>query len=170
MLGIVVANMVRAIRTVSVERGHDPRAFALLPFGGAGPLHATDVAKSLGIKKSLVPFAPGILCAQGLIVSDLRETFVRTAVTPLDDARLADAIARVAELKAQADAWFDSEDVEKASRSIDIVLDARYVGQNFELAIGLGEASPPPSAAEVRERIFAEHERAYGFHNPADPG
>ena len=81
MLGIVVANMVRAIRAVSVERGHDPRNFALLPFGGAGPLHATDVAKSLGIRRSLVPFAPGILCAQGLIVSDLRETFVRTAVT-----------------------------------------------------------------------------------------
>ena len=84
MLGIVVANMVRAIRSVSVERGHDPRAFALLPFGGAGPLHATDVAKSLGIRRCLVPFAPGILCAQGLIVSDLRETFVRTAVTPLE--------------------------------------------------------------------------------------
>ena len=52
MLGIVVANMVRAIRTVSVERGHDPRNFALLPFGGAGPLHATEVAKSLGIRRS----------------------------------------------------------------------------------------------------------------------
>ena len=63
MLGIVVANMVRAIRAVSVERGHDPRNFALLPFGGAGPLHATDVAKSLSIRRSLVPFAPGILCA-----------------------------------------------------------------------------------------------------------
>src|ERR1044072_5271777 len=140
MLGIVVANMVRAIRSVSVERGHDPRAFALLPFGGAGPLHATDVAKSLGITRCLVPFAPGILCAQGLIVSDLRETFVRTAVTPLSDTRMADVAARIGELKAQAGAGFDSEHVEAASRSIDVVLDARYVGQNFELAIGLGGA------------------------------
>ena len=169
MLGIVVANMVRAIRAVSVERGHDPRAFALLPFGGAGPLHATDVARSLGIRRCLVPLAPGILCAQGLIVSDLRETFVRTAVTPLSDARLADVIARVAELKAQADAWFDTEAVEKANRKIDIVLDARYVGQNFELAIALGDTSPLPHAEELRQRFFAEHERAYGFHNPADP-
>ena len=136
MLGIVVANMVRAIRSVSVERGHDPRAFALLPFGGAGPLHATDVAKSLGITRCLVPFAPGILCAQGLIVSDLRETFVRTAVTPLGDAHRADVTARIDELKRQADDWFDSEGVAQANRSIDIVLDARYVGQNFELAIG----------------------------------
>jgi N-methylhydantoinase A len=169
MLGIVVANMVRAIRTVSVERGHDPRAFALLPFGGAGPLHATDVAKSLGITRCLVPFAPGILCAQGLIVSDLRETFVRTAVTPLNDARLADVIARVAELKVQAGAWFDAEGVDAANRTIDVVLDARYVGQNFELAIGLGGSTPLPSADDIRQRFFTEHERAYGFHNPADP-
>ena len=169
MLGIVVANMVRAIRAVSVERGHDPRAFTLLPFGGAGPLHATDVARSLGIRRCLVPLAPGILCAQGLIVSDLRETFVRTAVTPLDDARMADVIARVAELKALADAWFDTEAVNKSDRRIDIVLDARYVGQNFELAITLGDTSPLPSAAELKQRFFAEHERAYGFHNPADP-
>jgi N-methylhydantoinase A len=169
MLGIVVANMVRAIRAVSVERGHDPRAFALLPFGGAGPLHATDVAKSLGITKCLVPFAPGILCAQGLIVSDLRETFVRTAVTPLDEKRRDEVGTRIGEVKTQADAWFEAEHVEPEKRSIDIVLDARYVGQNFELAIGLGNADPLPSAAEIKQRFFAEHERAYGFHNPVDP-
>ena len=168
MLGIVVANMVRAIRSVSVERGHDPRAFALLPFGGAGPLHATDVAKNLGITRCLVPFAPGILCAQGLIVSDLRETFVRTAVTPLSDAHRAEVTARIGELKRQADDWFDSESVAQANRQIDIVLDARYVGQNFELAIGLGGADPLPDADAIRQRFFAEHERAYGFHNPAD--
>jgi N-methylhydantoinase A len=169
MLGIVVANMVRAIRAVSVERGHDPRAFALLPFGGAGPLHATDVAKSLGIRRCLVPFAPGILCAQGLIVSDLRETFVRTAVTSLDEKRRDEVRTRIGELKAQADAWFGAEHVERSNRSIDIVLDTRYVGQNFELAIGLGSADPLPGADEIKQRFFAEHERAYGFHNPADP-
>ena len=168
MLGIVVANMVRAIRSVSVERGHDPRAFALLPFGGAGPLHATDVAKSLGITRCLVPFAPGILCAQGLIVSDLRETFVRTAVTPLTDTSMADVARRIGELKQQADAWFEIEGVAPASRSIDLVLDARYVGQNFELALGLGDADPLPAAGAIAQRFFAEHERAYGFHNPAD--
>src|SRR5436190_472765 len=169
MLGIVVANMVRAIRAVSVERGHDPRAFALLPFGGAGPLHATDVARSLGIRRSLVPLAPGILCAQGLIVSDLREAFVRTAVTPLSDTRMADVAARIGELKAPADAWFDTEGVEKDSRVTAIVLDARYVGQNFELAIALGQADPLPAVDVIRQRFFAEHERAYGFHNPAGP-
>ena len=169
MLGIVVANMVRAIRAVSVERGHDPRAFALLPFGGAGPLHATDVAKSLGIRRCLVPFAPGILCAQGLIVSDLRETFVRTAVTPLNEKRMEGVRARLSELRCQANDWFDAEGIDTGNRLIDIVLDARYVGQNFELAIGLGSADPLPGADDIRKRFFAEHERAYGFHNPNDP-
>src|SRR6476619_6485091 len=166
MLGIVVANMVRAIRAVSVERGHDPRAFVLLPFGGAGPLHATDVAKSLGIRRSLVPFAPGILCAQGLIVSDLRETFVRTAVTPLRGDRLDDVAALIAELKAEAGAWFESVGVAAQNRNSDIVLDARYVGQNFELAIGLGDAGPLPTVEAIKHSFFSEHERAYGFHNP----
>jgi len=169
MLGIVVANMVRAIRAVSVERGHDPRNFALLPFGGAGPLHATDVAKALGIRRSLVPLAPGILCAQGLIVSDLRETFVRTAVTALNDARMAEVATRIGELKAQAAGWFEAENVAQTNRNIDIVLDARYVGQNFELAIGLGSADPLPTADAIKQRFLAEHERAYGFHNPNDP-
>jgi N-methylhydantoinase A len=169
MLGIVVANMVRAIRAVSVERGHDPRAFTLLPFGGAGPLHATDVAKSLGIRRCLVPWAPGILCAQGLIVSDLRETFVRTAVTPLEPERMERVAAHIDELVAEAQAWFDVEGVAEPDRVVDIVLDARYVGQNFELAVPLGVANPLPSADEIGRRFFAEHERAYGFHNVSDP-
>jgi N-methylhydantoinase A len=169
ILGIVVANMVRAIRAVSVERGHDPRAFALLAFGGAGPLHATDVAKSLGIARGLVPFAPGILCAQGLIVSDLRETFVRTSLTPLAPDRHRDIEHNIRDLIARADAWFATEAVEERDRMIEVALDARYVGQNFELAIPLGTANPVPAAEEIRRQFLDEHERAYGFHNPADP-
>jgi N-methylhydantoinase A len=169
MLGIVVANMVRAIRAVSVERGHDPRAFVLLPFGGAGPLHASDVAKNLAIRRCLVPLAPGILCAQGLIVSNLREMFVRTAVLPLRGDRIAPIAAHIEELILDAQAWFDAESVEGASRQIEIVLDARYVGQNFELPIALGAADPMPDVATMRVRFMAEHERAYGFHNPQAP-
>jgi N-methylhydantoinase A len=168
MLGIVVANMVRAIRAVSVERGYDPRDFALLPFGGAGPLHATDVAKSLGIRHCLVPFAPGILCAQGLVVSDLRETFVRTAITPLAQSRAGDIAARVGELAESARSWFTTEGVAPEDRRIEIILDARYIGQNFELPVALG-TNPVCDADDIRRRFLAEHERAYGFHNPDDP-
>jgi N-methylhydantoinase A len=168
MLGIVVANMVGAIRAVSVERGYDPRDFVLLPFGGAGPLHATDVARSLGVKRCLVPFAPGILCAQGLVVSDLRETFVRTAITPLAQSRVGDIAARVGELAECARAWFATEGVAPEDRRVDVVLDARYTGQNFELPVTLG-ADPPRAVEDIRRRFLAEHERAYGFHNPDDP-
>jgi len=73
IVDIVVANMARAIRKISVERGFDPRAFTLMPFGGAGPLHASAVARALGIRKILVPPHPGLLCAQGLLASDDRE-------------------------------------------------------------------------------------------------
>src|SRR6202007_2083811 len=92
----------------------------------------------------------------------------RTAVTPLSDKHRADVAARIDELQRQANDWFDTEGVAQQDRSIDIVLDARYVGQNFELAIALASADPLPDASAIRQRFFAEHERAYGFHNPAD--
>ena len=167
MLGIVVANMVRAIRTISVERGYDPRECALLPFGGAGPLHATDVARSLGIRRCLVPLAPGILCAQGLIVSDLRETFVRAAGLPLHPERMPGIAALIGELDAEAVAWFEAERVARGNRRTETIFDLRYVGQNFEISVAVDPGNL--SADRVRERFFAAHERAYGFHNPNDP-
>jgi N-methylhydantoinase A len=169
MIGIVVANMVRAIRAVSVERGYDPREFTLVPFGGAGPLHATDVAKSLAIRRCMVPLAPGILCAQGLIVSDLRETFVRTALTPLTPEGAPAIEARVRELAGEAESWFGAEGIPQPDRSLELVIDARYVGQNFELPLSFNYAAALPSIESLRERFFAEHERAYGFYNPLDP-
>ncbi|MBI1778831.1 MAG: hydantoinase/oxoprolinase family protein [Proteobacteria bacterium] len=169
IIGIVVANMVRAIRAVSVERGHDPRRFALLPFGGAGPLHATDVARSLGIPKMLVPLAPGILCAQGLIVSDLRESFVRTARTRLAESEAASIGTLVDDLRREAAIWFDAERIPPSERTARIVLDMRYVGQNFELAVPIEDAEALPDTESLKQRFFAEHERSYGFHNPEDP-
>ena len=81
---IVNANMMRAIRVVSIERGHDPRAFTLMPFGGAGALHAVEIARELGIRSILVPPAPGILCAEGVAASELEESFVASCRVPLD--------------------------------------------------------------------------------------
>jgi N-methylhydantoinase A len=105
VLGIVVSNMVRAIRGVSVERGHDPRGFALMPFGGAGALHATDVARSIGMKTIVVPPAPGILCAQGLVVSDLKEDFVRTRRMVVDEPGCAGIATLLRELRDEALRW-----------------------------------------------------------------
>ena len=141
VLGIVVANMVRAIRTISVERGYDPREFTLMAFGGAGPLHAREVALALGMREILVPAAPGILCAQGLIVSDLKEDFVASERIPGDAPGLRRLAELVDRLAARACAWFDAEDVPVPSRRVELSVDARYVGQNFELAVTVATQS-----------------------------
>jgi N-methylhydantoinase A len=168
VLGVVAANMVRAIRTISVERGHDPRRFALMAFGGAGPLHAREVAQALGIRSILVPAAPGILCAQGLVVSDLKENLVAGRRLPVDASTESAIRDEVDALRRQADDWFGREDVPPGARTLELSLDLRYVGQNFELAVPF-EMGDLPDAGGLRQRFFAAHETAYGYHNPHDP-
>jgi N-methylhydantoinase A len=174
ILEIVVANMVRAIRVVSVERGHDPRDYCLLAFGGAGPLHAAAVARSLGIREILVPSAPGILCAQGLIASELKSDFVRSERVALSDASFSILHRHIAALVEEAGAWFGGEGVAASERGLALSLDMRYVGQNFELAVPLGKSSGGklprlPDSEEIRRRFFAIHKRYYGFHSETDP-
>src|SRR5690606_24920086 len=101
ILRIVTANMVQAIRVISVERGYDPREFALIAFGGAGPLHAAGIAKELGIGTVIVPDHPGLLCALGLLCSELRADFSRTRILPLVPASHAAFRELVADLEAE---------------------------------------------------------------------
>jgi N-methylhydantoinase A len=167
-IDLVVSNMVRAIRAISVERGHDPRRFALMPFGGGGPLHAVDVARSLGLREIVVPPHPGILCAQGLVVSDLKEDLVRTSRLPLEPHAITSLRATATELLAEAEAWFAQEDVEEPDRAIEISLDLRYVGQNYELSVPVAatellEAAPEATVAALRERFWRAHEQSYGY-------
>jgi N-methylhydantoinase A len=174
ILEIVVANMVRAIRTVSVERGHDPRRYCLLPFGGAGPLHASEVARELGMSRYLVPFAPGILCAQGLIASDLKDDMVRSVRMPFEESALLKLRDALDSLRDEAQRWFAREKVETAKRKISVSLDMRYVGQNFELSVPLGLAvgGKLPGIGKldtIRKRFFGVHEQYYGFHSDTDP-
>ena len=173
ILGIVAANMVRAIRAVSVERGHDPRRFSLLAMGGAGPLHAADVARALGMREVVVPPAPGILCAQGLVVSDLKEDFVASGRFPMADDALAPVAAAADSLAAEARAWAADGASDAIGHAAELSFDMRYVGQNFELRVALGEGgidrSPVlPDAGTLRRLFFAAHEQSYGFHNPDD--
>ena len=174
MLGIVVANMVRTIRTISVERGHDPRDFVLMPFGGAGPLHARDVAVSLGMKEMVVPSAPGIVCAQGLLVSDLKEDFVASRRFSIDDLGVGDLAEALGELQAKAHAWFEGENAPPSGRHVQLVVDARYVGQNFELAVPIAEGaslgtSDIPDADALSRAFHQAHDQAYGYASDTDP-
>jgi N-methylhydantoinase A len=157
ILAIVDNHMVGAVRVVSVERGHDPRDFTLVPFGGAGPLHGCALADLLGISRVMIAPAPGILCADGLLAADLKAEFSRALPTAgvLDMAVAADIIA---DLKAQAEAWFAAEDIASADRRVHTVALLRYHGQGGELPVAWGA-----TRAEV-EAAFAEAHRAlYGF-------
>lgn len=174
MLGIVIANMVRTIRIISVERGHDPRDFVLMPFGGAGPLHARGVAVSLGMKEMVVPAAPGIVCAQGLLVSDLKEDFVASSRILLQHGSVNDLKQALEDLQAKALDWFEGENAPAENRLVELVVDARYVGQNFELAVPVAKgaqlsADQVPDAEGISRAFYEAHERAYGYASETDP-
>jgi len=171
---IVVSNMVRAIRAVSVERGHDPRECSLLAFGGAGPLHARDIAVSLRMPEIIVPPTPGILCAAGLLSSELCEGFVITARLPVSTDARQSMVGALAELAKRGDKWFERERVPRESRRCRVTFDLRYVGQNFELPIALkpvaGKLLPEIPSADALCRLFwAAHERSYGHFSADDP-
>lgn len=170
IIAVTVANMVRAIRTLSVERGHDPRDFALMAFGGAGPLHARDIATALAMREIIVPAAPGLLCAQGLLVSDIKEDFVASLRLPCIDGTEDNIGKAMTGLRDAAARWCASEGHDPTLLVLEASVDARYVGQNFELPIPLGTlaAEGPialPTIKELRESFFAAHDRAYGFHD-----
>ena len=162
IIRICVSNMVRAIRAISVERGYDPRDFTLMPFGGAGGLHAADVAEELSIRKILVPLSPGILCAEGVAMSDVQESFVASCRVNLDRdlSPLAEAIRSLTDL---AKSWGDGA----KGLALTTSLDMRYVGQNYELSVTLDEGGRPPAAGELRERFLATHQLKYGHSDPA---
>jgi N-methylhydantoinase A len=149
------AEMVRALRVVTVQRGIDPRRYALLPFGGAGPLHATQIAEELGIDTIVCPRASGVLAALGLVVSPRRRDVQRTLLLAGDDLT-AEAIAEaVSELGGQAREALSAPDADLA-----VTYELRYQGQAFELAIaGSTEAQPD----ELRESFEAEHQERYGY-------
>ena len=164
ILAIVDSNMVGAIRIVSVERGHDPRDFALLPFGGAGPLHGGALARLLGMSRIVVPPGPGVLSAFGLLMSSLKAEFSRTALQRAGafDAKLVAAV--FAELEAEGRAWLDRESVPEAARRLDWYASLRYRHQGFELVVPwAGRTVTEASAAATIAAFHRLHERLYTF-------
>jgi N-methylhydantoinase A len=149
--------MVRALRVVTVERGVDPRGFALLPFGGAGPMHAAAIAAELGIKRIDCPRAGGVLSALGLCASDRRRDTTRTVMLGGGDLTAERVANEVSDLIATLSGG------EPAGAEPEIVYEMRYAGQAFELPIP-GPADPDP--ADLAERFAAAHEERYGHRDP----
>ena len=151
ILAIADSNMVGAIRVISVERGHDPRDFTLVAFGGAGPLHGCALAALLGITRVLIPPAPGVLCAEGLLAASLKAEFSRTLPQP-DEWDAANAV--YTELESEASAWLAEERVAPADARLTRMALLRYEGQGSEIAIVW------PGTADQARTAFAEAHRA----------
>lgn len=164
IISVVTANMAKAIRVISVQRGHDPRGYALMAFGGAGPLHAVRLAQELDISTVVVPRNPGILCAMGLLLTDLRADFSTTRLLPLDAGRLEEIAAAMAEVEAGAADWFQSEEIPEAAQRRARRIDMRYEGQNYELSIPVPDGPLDAAALDRLADDFTEaHRRMYGF-------
>lgn len=164
IISVVTANMARAIRVISVQRGHDPRDYTLVAFGGAGPLHAARLAKELDISRILVPLTPGILCATGLLLTDLRADFASTRLAVLGEDSLPLMREAFAGLETQARAWFGTEGIAPEAQRLKRTVDMRYAGQNYELSIPLPEGEIGSATLEaLAEGFAAAHRQRYGF-------
>ncbi|MBS1879324.1 MAG: hydantoinase/oxoprolinase family protein [Actinobacteria bacterium] len=158
ILRVANQEMVRALRVVTVERGVDPRRFALLPFGGAGPMHAAAIATELGIERIVCPRASGVLSALGLCASDRRRDTAHTVMLGGDELEAERVAAEVEALIAAAGAQLGGEETEP-----ELVYEMRYAGQAFELPVPGPRRPDPVALAAAFERL---HEERYGHRDP----
>ena len=170
ILAIVNHHMVGAVRLVSVERGHDPRDFALLPFGGAGPLHGGNLARLLGVRTVLIPPAPGVLSALGLLISNLKAEFSLTIDLSGGHPNIERIGAAFAILDWQARHWLEAEAVPQPARRVTWIAALRYRNQGFELSVPWSGASVDEAAVAATITAFHNlHERLYTFAQPDTP-
>jgi N-methylhydantoinase A len=164
MLAIVNANMAGAIRLVSIERGHDPRRFTLVAFGGAGPLHGLDLARLLGIPRVLVPRTPGVLSTYGLLNADLRNDFVRTRVWTGPEYPVDEVQHVFADLESEASQSLEAEGVHPTPGSLTRSADLRYRGQNFELRVDVPAGDiTSETLRKVEADFHTAHEALYSY-------
>lgn len=152
------ANMERAIRVVSVQRGFDPRDFALLAFGGAGGMHACAIAETLDIATVIAPRYAGVLSALGMLLSDVTKDYSRTVLRPVGPATHRELERCLAPLVAQAEQDLRAEGFERSRAAIERTVDVRYVGQAYEIAV--------PFTADFRSEFDRRHARLYGYADP----
>ena len=165
IIAIATAAMANAVRAVTTERGLDPRDFALVAYGGAGPLHAVDVARELSISKVIIPQAPGTFSAFGMLTADLRREYAQTYRAPLTGDGLAGTEAFFKTLEAEAKTWLASAGVPSESTLLEHAIDVRYVGQNYSVTIAL---EPRSDQATVKAAFDAAHQQRYSHSAPEE--
>lgn len=170
ILAIANETMSGALRLVSVQRGHDPREFALVAFGGAGPLHANAVARLMGSFPVVVPPSPGLLCALGDLVADFRNEFARTLIWLVDEAGVDEVLEVLDELEGRAREWMRGEGIDDGGQRVTFAADMRYHGQGYEIPVSVDVARVRAHGlAHLSEDFDALHEQLYGFRMPHTP-
>lgn len=158
VIEIANANIERAVRRISVARGHDPRPFTLVSFGGAGGLHACEVAERLGIRRVLIPLYPGVMCAVGLLLARIEVSRARSVMRQIDtSAQYPDLQDAADTLMAECAAELALEQIPAAQQMASVSAEMRYVGQAYELSVPF-----MPDGATLAERFHAAHTAAYG--------
>jgi N-methylhydantoinase A/oxoprolinase/acetone carboxylase beta subunit len=155
------ANMERAIRVVSLERGHDPRDFALLAFGGAGGMHACEIAAELDIRTVVVPRRAGVLSALGALLADVVKDYSASVLRDAASLDASEIAARFEPLVMAARRDLAAEGFGPARRRVERLVDMRYTGQSYEITV--------PYSANCRREFDRLHQKAYGHANPSRP-
>jgi N-methylhydantoinase A len=162
------ANIVRGIRVVSVERGHDPRGCTLVPFGGAGPMHGTPVARELNMSRVAVPPAPGILCALGQLLSDLRHDLIETHIFRYGAGEGGEAEEIARRLIESGHRLLEADRVPADKRRVEVRVEARYVGQSYELPIAFA-VETPGAWGRLAGDFHAAHRARFGHADQEAP-
>ncbi len=169
ILDVANANMERALRVVSVERGHDPREFGLVAFGGAGPLHAASLAADLEVPTVLVPRTAGVLSALGLLITDLVHDFSTSMVRPIEEVSGEDLEPVFERFGAEAADRLADEGIGADRIEIERALDLRYRGQSFEITTPVPGDLTEAAVEEAARRFHDRHEERYGHASPGEP-
>jgi N-methylhydantoinase A len=170
IVDVAVLKMSLAVRQVSVERGFDPRDFSMIAFGGAGPLHAADVARTLHIPEIVIPNFPGQFSAAGMLLADLRHDYVRTFHAPLERADFSELCRIADELSAVARRRLRDEGAADESMALALSLEVRYAGQDASMPVSIDSAVLERADRSAVHKAFNElHERAFAYHDADRP-
>ena len=173
VIQVVNAAMERAIRRVSVERGYDPRDFAMVAFGGAGPLHACELAGRLAIPRVVVPRTPGVLSALGMLIADVVKDYSQTIMRPIADLSDAELAAALTPLQSRSRQELSAEQIDSANVRLELSADVRYVGQSFEINVPVPSRGVPSEGQnavhDLRSQFDLLHAQRYGHSHPLEP-
>jgi len=171
IIEVINTKMAYAIRAITIERGLDPKEFVLLAFGGAGPMHACALARTLGIPEVIVPTAPGAFSAMGMLVTDIRHDFVRTFPTPMTDGfPVAKVMAKLDEMLEEGRRVLEQEGALPHFMEFQRSIDMRYVGQEYTIRVSLAsDVLDADSIPALRVAFHGLHERNYGHSSASEP-